>query len=180
MIKKIFLILFPLFAVFSLTGCNSTGRVHDKNYLRALSVRSEGGESTVTFSFFSNDVMTVKGESIDDIQEKAELACGREIFMGYTQLVVLDGCECSKLLELLLNDKKVSPDCIIAYSNTGSLLDRCSAETLYSSVKTAVKHGKSPECDIVTVLSGLCSNRKRAEIAEISVNGFSGTHSISA
>lgn len=178
MIKKISLIVLASAVLLSFSGCNSRGRVHDKNYLRALSVSDGDGEKTVEFSFFSDEVITASGKTIDEAQEKAELFCGREIFTGYTELIVLNGCDCGEILKTMLNDKKVSPDCIVACTKTEKLLSECSPEILCSSVKIAVKHGESPECDIVSVLSGLYGDGKSAETAEISRKGFCGVYNL--
>ena len=74
-----------------MTGCASSGLVHDKEYLRAVSVRGIA-EKEMTFSFFSDETMTVSasGKDIEEALEKAELKAGKPVFTGYTELVIVE------------------------------------------------------------------------------------------
>lgn len=179
MIKKLLVIIW--LGTFSLTGCAATGLVHDKHYLRAVSI-TVGSETELTMTFFTEDkkVVTAKGKDISTAMKNAEILAGKPIFTGYTELVVLSGCEYRDTLEILLNDWKVSPTCIVAHSNDGAaaLTDK-DAETLTGSVKRARDQGKAPECDIITVLSDLLDEKSSAEIAELYENGTVGKYRIS-
>lgn len=178
MIKKLLIVAW--LGMFSLTGCAATGLVHDKHYLRAVSI-TEGNETELTMTFFTDDkkVVTVKGKDISTAMKNAEVLTGKPIFTGYTELVVLSGCEYEDTLEFMLNDWKVSPTCIVAHSNDGSrVLAKEDAETLAGSVKRARDQGKAPECDIITVLGDLLDEKSSAEIAELYENGTVGTFKI--
>lgn len=175
------LILTASLAVFTLTGCASTGLVHDKNYLRAVSISGEK-EKNLTFTFFTDDgdPISASGKDIDSAQKSAEIKGGKPIFTGYTELVILGECSYRETLDYLLNDWKVSPSCIVAYSENGDeLLEKADAERLFGSIKQAVEQGKIPECDIITVLGELLSGSESAEIAEITANGTVGKYTIS-
>ena len=52
MLKR--MILTASIAVLTLTGCASSGLVHDKNYLRAVSISGEN-EKNLTFTFFTGN-----------------------------------------------------------------------------------------------------------------------------
>lgn len=172
MLKKM-IFLTASAAVLTLTGCASSGLVHDKNYLRAVSISGEN-EKNLTFTFFTGDgdSVSASGKDITLAQKSAEIKSGKPIFTGYTELVILGECSYCETLEYLLNDWKVSPSCIVAYSeNGGELLENADAETLFGSIKQAVEQGKVPECDIITVLGELLSDSDCAEIAEITNMG---------
>ena len=166
-----------LIAACTLTSCTASGRVHDKAYLRAVSICGEN-EKTLTLTFFSDEksVVTVTGSSVENALTAAELRTGRRIFTGYTELVILGGTQEFSVLEDLLSVWKVSPSCMIAYggSECGSILHDIPAEQLHGSVENAVKKGISPDCGIVTVLSGLLSKDHKAVIPEISADGAAG------
>jgi hypothetical protein rflaF_05384 len=178
MLKK--MILAASAAVFTLTGCASSGLVHDKNYLRAVSITGEN-EKNLTFNFFTEngDSVSASGKDIDSAQRSAEIKSGKPIFTGYTELVILGDCSYRETLDYLLNDWKVSPSCIIAYSeNGGELLEKTDAEVIYGSIKQAVDQGKIPECDIITVLGELLSDSNSAEISEITNSGSLRKHTL--
>lgn len=175
MIKKLLIVIF--LGMFSLTGCAATGLVHDKHYLRAVSITVDS-ETELTMTFFTDDKKTVtaKGKDISTAMKNAEILTGKPIFTGYTELAVLSGCEYEETLELLLNDWKVSPSCIVVHSDDGGrVLAEKDAEELTGSVKRAEDQGKAPECDIITVLSDLLDEKSSAEIAELHENGTVGT-----
>ncbi len=140
-----------------LTGCASSGLVHDKDYLRAVSVSGTENKQ-VTFSFFSDGIDTVyaEGEGLEQALENAELITGRPIFTGYTELVILDGSDSEETLEHLLRDWKISPDCTVTYSKNGrELLEENPAEVLTGQVRQAEKQGLVLESGIITVLGEL-------------------------
>lgn len=173
-------ILLSVIALLSLTGCESTGIVHDKNYLQAVSV---GGtdEKKLSFAFFSTEdsVITVSGEDMTEAKQKAELKSGKKIVTGYTEIVILDDTVSSETLEFLLHDWKVSPSCMIVCGEDGErLLDEIPAQQLKGMVERAVEQKKAPECDIITVLGNLLSKDKSAEIAEINADGTVGRHQV--
>lgn len=175
--KKI--ILSAMMILLTFTGCESNGRVHDKNYLRAVSVSGDK-EKTVTFTFFTKDgkYVTTSGKDINEAKEMAELRTGRKIFTGYTEMIVIDGHNSIDTLEFMLNKWKVSPSCIIAYSEDDEDIFSSSVEMLTGSVDNAVKQGKTPECDIITVMSKLLGEKHSAQIAEISPDGIKSVHTI--
>lgn len=156
-----------------MTGCASSGLVHDKEYLRAVSVRGIA-EKEMTFSFFSDETMTVSasGKDIEEALEKAELKAGKPVFTGYTELVIVGECEYEAVLGELLNNWKVSPSCRVVYSRNGEkLLRENQAEQLSGRIKQAVKQGEAPESDIITVLGELLSSEGSAVIPEMSSSG---------
>lgn len=176
--KRIILLL-GMTILFTFTGCESSGRVHDKNYLRAVSVSGDD-EKTVTFTFFTKDgkYITTSGKDITSAKELAELRTGRKIFTGYTEMIVLDGKNSIETLEFMLHKWKVSPSCIIAYAENGENIFTSSVERLTGSVMNAVKQGKSPECDIITVMSGLLGEKQSANVAGISEDGITSVCTI--
>lgn len=177
MIKKLLLIICA--GMISLTGCEASGLVHDKNYLRAVSI-TEGTEAELTLVFFTeNEEVTVSGKDISTAIKNAEILTGKKIFTGYTELAILRDCNYEDTLELLLNDWKVSPTCIITHSDEGAeILSQRSVETLTGSVKRAQKQGKTPDCGIITVLGDLLDEKSSAEIAELNESGIVGIYRI--
>lgn len=146
----IILAALPIF----LTGCASTGRVHDKNYLRAVAI--EGSEEKkLTFTFFTEDsAIECSGKDIPSAQREAEIAGGKEIFTGYTELVVLNDCDYEAALSFLLHDWKVPPSCLVVLGD-GELLGEIPAETLTGAVQRAQEQGIVQDCGIVKVLGAL-------------------------
>ncbi|MBO5104654.1 MAG: hypothetical protein J6B74_06315 [Ruminococcus sp.] len=178
---KIKILLVSLIIITSFCGCESNGRVHDKNYLRAVSV-SGNEEKTVTFTFFTKDgkYITTSGKDIDSAKKLAELQTGRKIFTGYTEMILIDNINTTDTLTYMLHKWKVSPSCIVAYAgeNAEEIFENSTVERLCGSVKTAVKQGSSPKCDIITVLGELLDNEKTAEIAEITSDGAVSVHTV--
>ncbi|MBR6968686.1 MAG: hypothetical protein IKH78_09150 [Ruminococcus sp.] len=154
-------------ALVLLTGCSS-GRIHERSYLRAAAFSG----SSLTLSFFEEeDCLSAEGENIRSALENAELKNGREIFTGFTELAVIGDGDVRGLLNSLLNEWKVSPSCMIVYSSDGgSLLAEAGAERLRGMAEQAVKQGIAPECDIITLLSRLCAGEP-AETAELFADG---------
>lgn len=178
MIKKLLIII--CVGMISLTGCAASGLVHDKHYLRAVSI-TEGTETELTLVFFTenDEEVTVTGKDISTAMKNAEILTGKEIFTGYTELAVLGNCDYRKTLEFLLNDWKVSPSCIITHSNEGgTILFERNTETLTGSVKRAQKQGKAPDCDIINVLGDMLDEKSSAEIAELDKGGNIGIYRI--
>lgn len=177
MIKKLLLVICA--GMISLTGCEASGLVHDKHYLRAVAI-SGGTETQLTLEFFTgNEEVTVTGKDISTAIKNAEILTGKDIFTGYTELAVLGNCDYRETLELLLNDWKVSPSCVIAHSDEGgTILSERGTETLTGSVKRAQKQGKAPDCDIIKVLGDLLDEKSSAEIAELNESGIVGIYRI--
>lgn len=165
----------------ALTGCSETDHVHDKKYLRAVSIDGESSKNAV-FSFYTEEskVVHAQGDSIVSACKAAELECGKDIFTGHTELVILSGCDYKETLEFLLNDWKVSPSCLIVYGGEecSEILKNNGAEELADSVKTVIEQGKAPECDIVTVLSGLLGESGSAEVVAIDKDGIEGIYTL--
>lgn len=167
-----------LLAAFSmLTGCAASEQVHDKNYVRAVAVTGNDGKAAV-FSFYDSDGSTFSamGDDLPSVRRKAEVSLGKTVFTGHTELIVLGDCDYAGTLEFLLNEWKVSPSCLVAYGGpyAAYALKNFDAETLTDSIEHAVAQGQAPECDIVTVLSGLLGDEKRADAVYIGENGVEG------
>lgn len=166
----------------ALTGCAASEQVYDKNYVRAVAVAGESGKAAV-FAFYdeSAEPYAAIGDDLPSVQSEAELGLGKSIFTGHTELIVLGECDYAETLEFMLNEWKVSPSCLVVYGGPYSAyaLKNFDAETLADSVRHANEQGKAPECDIVTVLSGLLSSERSAEVVCIGENGVDGTSVIS-
>ncbi|MBQ9898496.1 MAG: hypothetical protein IJM44_03460 [Ruminococcus sp.] len=161
----------------TLTGCSS-GRVNDKYYLRSVTITGNSDVS-LNMDFFAEELRLtdVSGSSPQDARRHAELLCGRDIFTGYTELVVLGDCNSRAALEAMLRDWRVSPSCLVVYcSAPDELADTLSAEELTGIVREAVRQGLAPECGLVSVLSGLLHGG--ADVPEICAEGFSGVKQI--
>lgn len=180
MIKQI--LLMSVLSMFSLTGCAASGLVHDKNYLRAVAIterENSGTELTLTFFTGDGEAVTVSGEDISGAMKQAEIVTGKPVFTGYTELVVLGECQYDRVLEMMLNDWKVSPSCIVTHSeNGGDILSEVDGEILVGTVRQAHKQGKVPKCDIITVLGEILDEKSSAEIAELTEKGAESTYQI--
>ena len=169
--------LIPLsLAIAAATGCASSGRVHDKYYIRAASI-SGRERISLSLEFFDAEgaPLTAEGEDFAGALENAELKAGRPIFSGYTELVILGDCEYAETLTLLLNEWRVSPDCVVVYSAEGASLLRLSgAELAEGRTREAVKKGLAPESDVPKVLGDLFRNGE-AEAPELTAEGVKGT-----
>ena len=161
-----------------LTGCASDGNVSDKSYLRAAVI----GADSVTMSFFSeeDEPVTVSVDSPEEARSAAELSGGKKIFTGYTELIVLDGCDSADTLGFMLNEWQVSPSCIVACprGSGAELLSTRTAEELEGAVRVAQEQELLGRCDIVTVLGGLLGSDRSAEVPELSRDGYVGKKSI--
>ena len=108
-----------ILALISAAGCSS-GRIHERSYLRAAAV-SESGQ--LTFSFFDeDDTIACSGDDADSAKSSAELIGGKPIFTGYTELIIFDGRECRELLGHWLGKWKISPSCRVVYCENGGEL----------------------------------------------------------
>lgn len=159
-------IFWGIILLFTLTGCESNGRVHNKNYLRAVAVN----ENNVTFNFFNDDeIITIDTNNLDFAKESAEICAGKKIFTGYTEIILINKPDSIATLEFMLKNWNISPSCLIAYSDNNIFENNI--EDLTGSINMAIKQKKIPECDIITVMSNLLGREHSAEIAEISGNG---------
>lgn len=178
--KLVMTVVLSLMTAAALSSCVSAVQVHDKNYLRAVSVDGEN-EKQLTFTFFTekSSIITASGEDITSAQKLAELKSGKDIFTGYTELIILGDSSGSETLEFMLNEWKVSPSCLIVYGENGKeILEEESAETLVNSVKRAMEQGKAPECDIITVLGELLDEDGTADVPIITSDGAAGCRTI--
>ena len=175
--KKALISAVLAFAAAFTTGC-AAGRIHEKSYLRAAAI-SNINETEAVFSLFSEEkAVSGSGADIDLARADAELKNGKEVFTGYTELIIVDGRDCRELLGHLLNEWKISPSCMVVYSeNGGELLEKFGAEQLAGISEQAVKQGIAPECDVITVLGELCENGT-ATVAELSADGTASSHII--
>ena len=153
-----------------LCGCNASGRVHDKAYLRAAAL--DGGGS-LTLAFFSDDeAMTVHGGDISEALENAEIKLGKRIFTGYTELVILGSGQSCEELKYLLRDWRVPPSCLtVCGSGSGErILKSNDPQALADGVKLAAKRKAAPPSDIITVLENMLAD-DFSETALLSVTG---------
>lgn len=175
MIKKFLLLSFGLL---TLTGCSSHGNVSTKAYLRAAAL--DGNK--LTFSFYTKEQkpITVTAENPAEAKEIAELAVGKEIFTGHTELIMLKNCDNLETLDFMLHEWKLSPSCMIAKPkyNGRNILAQTDSENLTGSIKIAQEQELAPKCDIITVLSGLLDEAETVEVAELSEKGFCGVTEI--
>ena len=171
-------VLAALAAIITLTGCRSSEQVYDKLYLRGAAITGKS-EKTAVFTFYDEENKSFSGwgDDLDEICRNAELSTGKSIFTGHTELIVLGDCDFSETLEFLLTQWKISPSCLVVYGgvNAAQVMKSNDTETLADSVKRAVQQGKAPECDVITVLSGLTGDSGKAEVPRIGSNGFQGT-----
>ncbi len=144
--KKIILAVMCIF----LTGCNTGIDVNEMAYVRAAAV----GGDRVTFSFYlDEEVLSLSADNIEDAKSAAELALGKEIFTGHTELVILEQGNEQKILEFMLNQWKVPPACRVAYAEkVGDILKNRKAEEIVGVLKRAEEKRLTEKCDIVTVL----------------------------
>jgi hypothetical protein len=156
--KKTFFSAVLAFTTAFVTGCSS-GRIHEKSYLRAVSVTGYGDKTTVLAFFGEDETVSAVGYDLDQARYSAELKSGRDLFTGYTELIIVDGNECRDILWHILYKWKVSPSCKVVYcEDGGELLERYGAEQLIGISEQAVKKGMVPECSVITVLGKMCEN----------------------
>lgn len=179
--KRMLLFFTALLAFIGASGCSAEKAVHDKSYLRAVSIYGDE-EKNAVFSFYSEDSDSIRasGDSIDSACKAAGLKCGKDIFTGHTELVILGECDYAETLEFLLNEWKVSPSCLVAYSSEDvtDLLVENDAERIVDSIRMAQERNEAPRCDIVTVLSGLIGKSGTAEVVMLDGEGISGNYII--
>lgn len=155
----------------SLTGCSSAGHLQDKDILCAASI----GSGYVTMEFFTDEkCLTLQTDDISAVPDAAGIAAGRVMLTGHTSLIILSRKSSMDALISALRNWKVSPECIIAVSDH-QLLNGNDAQRLIGSVRRAQEQGRAPDCDIVTVLGGLLSCERSAEVPVLCSDGFCGT-----
>ncbi len=167
-------LLFLTFGILILTGCSSNGNVSKIAYLRSAAL--DGNRFTLSFFTEEDGVITITADSPEEAKKTAELSVGKEIFTGHTELIMLKNCDNLKTLDYMLHEWKVSPSCMIAQPefNGRTILEQKKPEELTGSIKMAQEQELAPECDIITVLSGLLNDDRTAEAAELSEKGFCG------
>lgn len=179
--KKIAFIITVLFTFVVFTGCSANKQVHDKRYLRAVSINGDETKK-VGYSFYAEDAkpVSVSGDNMEETRKSAELKCGKDIFTGHTELVILGNCDYREALEFLLNKWRVSPSCLIVYGGDecNTILNENDMEMLADSVRKATEQGNAPECDIVTVLAGLIRESDGTEIIRVGKKGIEGIYKI--
>lgn len=144
--KKIILAVMCIF----LTGCSTGIDVNEMAYVRAVAVDS----GNVTFAFYLDEqVISVSADSLESAESAAELALGKEIFTGHTELVILNECDEREILEYMLSEWKAPPSCRVANGeNADEILKNRKAEEIVGVIETAEEKGLTEKCDIVTVL----------------------------
>ena len=94
------------------------------------------------------------------IKGVAELALGKEIFTGHTELVILNECDEREILEYMLNEWKAPPSCRVANGeNADEILKNRKAEEIVGVIETAEEKCLTEKCDIVTVLGNFLNNK---------------------
>ena len=146
-------IALTLLAMGIFTGCTSTGQVSDKSYVRCVGTDGK----TVTLSFFSDErIITAEGEDISSALAAAKIKAGRPVVTGFTELIILGNCNRKAVLEDMLKKWKVSPSCMVMYSGDPvSVINNTDPSLLEGRLKEAVRQGKAPVCDIITVLGNM-------------------------
>ena len=146
-------IALSLLAMGLFTGCASTGQVSDKSYVRCVGTDGK----SVTLSFFSDErIITAEGEDISSALAAAEIKAGRPVVTGFTELIILGNCNRKAVLEDMLKEWKVSPSCMVMYSGDPEFtIKNTDPSLLEGRLKEAVRQGKAPRCDIVTVLGNM-------------------------
>jgi len=174
-VKRVFYASAAVLGLISAAGCAS-GRISEKSYLRAAAISDN---RQLTFCFFDEDKTVVgTGDDTDSAKKAAELMCGRPVFTGFTELIIVDGKNSLMLLEHMLDSWRLSPSCTVVYSDNGEeLLRDKGAELLIGTAHEAVKQGIAPECDIITVLGELCRDGS-AGVAELRSDGSAGSRTI--
>lgn len=144
--KKLILALMCIF----LTGCSTGIDVNEMAYVRAAAVEGDN----VTFSFYlDEEVLSLSADTIEDAKSAAELALGKKIFTGHTELVILGQENERDILEFMLSQWKVPPACRVAHTeNVGEILKNRKAEEIVGVLKRGEEKGFTEKCDIVTVL----------------------------
>ncbi len=154
-----------------LTGCNSRGNVNEKAYLRAAAMDGD----SVTLVFFNEDegTVTVPLSDPDEAKQAAELAIGKEIFTGHTEIVLLGDCDRGEVLKHILKQWRVSPSCMAAESkgDGGIILKARNPEQLTGIIEQAQEKKLAPRCDIITVLSRILDDEPE-ELPLLSVYGL--------
>ena len=147
------MLLLTILASLFLTGCASTGLVHDKRYVRYAGF----GGGRLTLAFFSDDdIITAEGEDIRSALKNAELQTGKPIVTGFAEMVMTDKNNSRDILADMLKEWKVSPSCMAVYSNDPEYtMKNSDLPLLEGRLKEEVKQGKAHKCDIVTVLSNM-------------------------
>ena len=173
--NRMILVSAAVITLISASGCTS-GRIHEKSYLRAAAVSDNG---QLAFAFFNEDDTIVgTGDDMDAAKSSAELLGGKPIFTGYTELVIVDGEDSLGRLDHMLDSWKLSPSCTVVYSDNGEkLLREHGAELLIGMTEQAVKQGIAPQCDIITVLGELC-HKGQVEVAELRTDGSVGCRTL--
>lgn len=167
--KKTLMLL--LFSAVLLTGCSSRGNVNEKAYLRAAAVDGD----SVTLVFFNEDEGTVTVPLSDPEKAKpaAELAIGKEIFTGHTEIVLLGDCDREEVLKHILKKWRVSPSCMaVEAEGKGEIILKArNPKQLTGIIEQAQEKDLAPKCDIITVLSRLLDGEPE-EMPLLSVYGL--------
>ncbi len=149
-------LLFLIISMISLTGCSSHINVNEMAYLRGLAV--DGNE--ITFSCYLDDeILTITSNDVNSAKSTAELALGKEIFTGHTELLILNNCDEKELLEFMLTEWKVPPSCRIATAkNCGNVLKNRDSEVLVGVIKRGEEKKITEKSDIVTTLGNMLND----------------------
>lgn len=144
--KKIILMVLCIF----LSGCSTGTDVNEMAYVRAAAIE---GDKVILSFYLDEEVLSISTDTLENAKSAAELALGKEIFTGHTELVVLGQGAERNTLEFVLNQWKVPPACRVAYAeNVGEILKNRKAEEIVGVLKRAEEKNLTEKCDIVTVL----------------------------
>lgn len=149
-------VLLAFFCMITLTGCGSRINLNEMAYLRGIAI--DGRE--ITFSFYRDDeTISISSDSVDSAKSTAELAMGKEIFTGHTELLILNDCDKKEILEFMLTEWKVPPSCRIAQGDDcGEVLKKRDAEVIVGVIKRAEEKGIAEKSDIVATLGNLLND----------------------
>ena len=139
----------------TLTGC-TTKQVHDKYYLQTIYIKNKNDRIYTEMVFYNDnsEIVEAVGDNFDEILKKSELSCGKTIFTGHTELIIMNNCDNYETLDYMLNEFKVSPSCKAVLGS-----DNLDVEYITSDViNVAIEQKKAPKCDIITILSDLDAN----------------------
>ncbi len=142
-------IIFAVMCIF-LTGCSTGTDVNEMAYVRAAAIE---GDKVILSFYLDEEVLSISTDTLENAKSAAELALGKEIFTGHTELIILGQENERDILEFMLNQWKVPPACRVAYAESSrEILKNRKAEEIVGVLKRAEEKDFTEKCDIVTVL----------------------------
>ncbi len=134
-----------------LTGCGSDV-IADRVYTQAISLRQSGTDISLSLqSFGTEDVRTVKAETLPLALQLEETAAGGRVFVGHTELLYLDGTAPPTLAEELFFTQSLSPACKVIYEPAGYLQATDSTAVVHT-IRMAERDALLTETDLADAL----------------------------